>query len=107
MIAFTIFIPKQKEIQNDKSIYELKQLTCHEFSRALCSPPAVNLPGDGDSVLLTGCQSSLGEGGETALRLDSYLLVTFFLFGQDKKKTLCTYLHESSFHVTWLNVGTF
>lgn len=59
----------------------LFQLTCHELSSALGSLLAADLPTDGDYVVLTGSQSGLGEGGEAAVHLGSYLLLILLLFG--------------------------
>lgn len=61
------------------------ELTGREFRRALGSPLALDLSGDADGVLLTGCQAHLGEGGQAALHLHSYLLVALLLFGPEKK----------------------
>lgn len=61
------------------------ELTGHELSRALGSPPAVDLSADADGVLLTGCQARLGEGGQSTLHLHSYPLVALLLFGPEEQ----------------------
>lgn len=77
-------------VQRQKyGINKCKQLTGREFCGALGSPSAVDLSGDADGVLLTSCQARLGEGGQAALHLHRYLLVTLFLF-ESHRKTKCS-----------------
>lgn len=49
-------------------------LTGHELGGALGSSLAIQLSADGDGVLLTGCQTSLGEGGQMVLHGGSDLV---------------------------------